>query len=152
MADNAVFEEIAWGLKSFHNAAFDLIGKGRLDDAARMLENARQLSVMTGYLEGVGMSLVSMANLEMLRRDGTRALSFAGQAAEAFPAGEDRNRARALAESIAHELVKEGMEMERGGRCADALARFETAVPHMKGRRRAAVETEIALLRRNGLD
>jgi len=148
MNDQEIFQEIARGLKTFHNAALELIKAGELNQAQKMLENAGHLSSITGYREGIAMSMFSLANLALLQEELVRALQAAAQSLEYFSAEEDLLKATQLAEKIALQLVKQGIDKEAGGEKGAALELFTLALPYLKGKRRQAVDYEINLLRK----
>ena len=127
-------------MKALHNTALEMIKVGKLDGAQRMYETAGQISALTGYDEGVAMSMFSLANLELLRDDGVRALQYVAQSLKLFMEEADRKRAVKLAENIALYLVKEGIAQEAAGKIDEALNLFSLAIPYLKGKRKEAVE------------
>lgn len=143
-----IFKEIARELKTLHNTAVELIKVGKLDEAKKMYERAAGISEMTGYSEGVGMSMFSISNLELLRGDYTRALDYALVSGDYYTDESDKKRALELTARLSLHLVKKGIEMEASGEIEEALNLFSKALPHLKGKKRDAVLYEMDLLRR----
>ena len=146
--NDEIFREIARELKELHNAAFHLIKAGKFDEAKKLYESAGSISDMTGYEEGVAMSIFSLSNLELLRGDFIMALHYAFLSRKYYTEDSDRKRASELIEKLSLHLVKKGIEMEGRGEIEEALNLFIHALPHLKGKKREAVSSEIDLLRR----
>ena len=143
-----IFKEIARELKALHNAAVELIKVGKLDEAQKLYESAVSISDMTGYEEGVAMSMFSLSNLELLRGDYIMALHYAFLSSDYYTEDSDRKRASELIEKLSLHLVKKGIEIEGRGEIEEALNIFIHALPHLKGKKREAVSYEIDILRR----
>ena len=143
-----IFKEIARELKSLHNAAVQFIKAGELDEAKKLYESAVSISDMTGYSEGVAMSIFSLANLEILREDYIMALHYASISIDYYTEDLDRKKASELLAKLSLHLVKRGIEMETKGEIEEALNLFSQVLPHLKGKKREAVSYEIDLLRR----
>lgn len=148
--DEDIFREIALGLKTLHNGAFQLIREGRLAEARRMLENAGHISSMTGYREGLAMSLFSLANLALLEEKWNEAFHWSIQSMAYFDSETDRKKAGDFVQKAVLKLVKEGIELEARGEEGEALALFEMVLPYLKGKRREAVAGEICFLKGKG--
>lgn len=146
--DEQIFKDIARELKGLHNTAVELIKREKFDEAKKIYEKAAGISELTGYLDGIAMSMFSISNLELLREDYTRALDYAFLSRDYFSQESDQIMASELIEKLSIHLVKKGIEMESSGEIHQALSLFNKAVPHLKGKRRQAVLYEIDLLRR----
>ncbi len=145
--DERIFEEVARQLKSLHNASYELIREGRYDEAGRLLISAGEISGMTGYRDGMGMSCMSLSNLEAVKGDCIRAIEYARASVEYLNEGTDRTRAEELLGRLSVAAVKLGMEKERKGCFDEALGLYFAALPNLEGKRREAVEREIGLLK-----
>lgn len=146
--DEEILKEIVRELKTLHNEAVELIKLEKFDRAKKLYEIASSISDMTGYRQGVGMSMFSISNLEILRQDYTSALDYALLAGEYYTEGADKKKASELIEKLSLHLVKKGIEMETEGKVAEALVFFNHALPYLKGKRKEAVSYEINLLGR----
>lgn len=146
--DEDMFRGIALMLKSIHNAALERIRDRKLDEADAMYRQAGSLAQTVGYQEGIAMSLFCRSNLELLREGFPTALVLAADAARLFGQGEDRDRALRLTDQISRHLLKTGIEREAVGDITGALAHFEAVLPHLQGKRKAAVAYEISYLER----
>lgn len=145
--DERIFEEVARQLKSLHNASYELIKEGRYDEAGKLLISAGEISSMTGYRDGMGMSCMSLSNLEAVKGDCIRAMEYARASVEYLNEGTDRTKAEELLGRLSVACVKLGMEKERKGCFDEALSLYIAALPNLEGKRREAVEREICLLR-----
>lgn len=144
--DGRIFEEVARQLKSLHNASYELIREGRYDEAGRLLISAGEISSLTGYRDGMGMSCMSLSNLEAIKGDCIKAIGYARASVEYLEKGSDRTRAEELLDRLSVAAVKLGMEKERNGCFGEALNLYSAALPRLEGKRREAVEREISLL------
>jgi len=145
--DERIFEEVARQLKSLHNASYELIREGRFDEAGRLLISAGEISGLTGYREGMGMSCMSLSNLEAVKGDCIKAIEYAKASVDYLDKGSGRDRAEELLGRLSVAAVKLGMEKERRGCFDEALCLYSAALPRLEGKRREAVEREISLLK-----
>lgn len=145
--DERIFDEVARQLKSLHNASYELIRDGRYDEAGRLLISAGEISSLTGYREGMGMSCMSLSNLEAVKGDCIKAIEYARASVEYLNQGSDRTRALELLSRLSIAAVRLGMDKERKGNFDEAMSLYIAALPNLEGKRREAVEREIGLLK-----
>lgn len=143
-----IFKEIARELKGLHNAAIELMKIGELDEAQKMYENAKNISEIIGYKEGIAMSMFSLSNLELVRDNEVIALDYAVLSIDYYTEESDKKNASELIKKLSLHLVKKGIELESKGEMKEALSLFSKALPNLKGKRKIAVAYEVDLLRR----
>ncbi len=146
--DEEIFKEIVRELKTLHNEAVELIKLEEFDKAKKLYEIASKISDMTGYKQGVGMSMFSISNLEILREDYISALDYALLAREYYIADGDKKKVSELIEKLSLHLVKRGIGKETEGKLEEALVLFDHALPYLSGKRKEVVSYEINFLRR----
>jgi len=147
--DNAVFREIADEIKGLSNQAARQIGQGRYDEAEAFYQRALQITNNISYYGGTAMILFNLANLETLRGDLLKAMTYAvlgkdmGEKAQTDTASCDE-----LLERLAKSAMKKGMEHENNGELKEALEYYYASVPFINEKYRQAMQKEIEIIER----
>lgn len=140
-------EVIADGLKALNNAAVELVGKGELEDAIKVITTAENTSRLFGYREGIGVAKFVLASIWMMKGEPVEAISHMDAAMEFLPPGEERDLAEEQGLKIALEVLKIGLEKRAEGDQEGTLEMFEKALPYLNEKRAEVISREIENLR-----
>ena len=147
--DEAIFREIANEIKGLNNQAVKLINKGRFDEAEALCQRALETTKILSYYDGMAMVLFNLANLEAVRDDLLKAITYGALCREMHEKAEtDAERCDVLLRKLAKAAMKKGMELEKKGKLSDALEYYYASVPFADEKYRQAMLKEIELIER----
>ena len=147
--DEAVFKEIANEIKGLNNQAVNLINQGKLAEAEDICQRALKMTGSLSYYDGMAIFLYNLANLETIRGDLLKALTYGALCKEmhdkAQTAAESCNK---LLRKLAKAAMKKGLEHEQNGQLEEALEYYYASIPFAEEKYRQAMEKEIELIER----
>ena len=147
--DEAVFKEIANEIKGLNNQAIKLISQGKLSEAENICQRALKMTQTLFYYDGMAMVLYNLANLEALRDDLLKAMTYGTLCREMHEKAQtDAERCEELLKNLAKTAMKKGMELEKNGKLDEALEYYYASVPFSEEKYRKAMLKEIALIER----
>ena len=147
--DDAVFQEIANEIKGLNSQAIKLISQGRLAEADNICQRALKMTQSLSYYDGMAMVFYNLANLEALRDDLLKAMTYGVLCREMHEKAQTgAERCDELLRSLAKTAMKKGMELEKNGNLDEALEYYYASVPFSEEKYRQAMLKEIELIER----
>jgi len=147
--EEAIFMEIANEIKGMNNQAIRLISQGRLAEAESVCQKALAMTKHFAYYDGMAMFFFNLANLEALRDDLLKAMTYGALCREMHEKAQTETaRCDELLGSLAKAAMKKGIELEKTGMLKEALDYYYASVPFSEEKYRRAMTKEIELIER----
>jgi len=139
--------EIANELKGLNNQAVKLISQGSFAEAESLCKRGLETAKMLSYYDGMATFLFNLANMEAIKGDLLKALTYGALCREMHEAaGTDLEGSGKLLVSLAKAAMKKGMEHEKKGELKEALEYYYASVPFSEEKYRLAMLKEIELI------
>jgi len=147
--DDAIFEEVANEIKGLNNQTIRLISQGNFDEAEAVCKRALKTAETLSYYDGMAMFFFNLANLEILKDDLLKAMTYGALSMEMHEKAQtDMENCAKLMRNLAKTAMKKGMEHERKGEFKEALEYYYAGVPFSEEKYRQAMLKEIELIER----
>lgn len=147
--EEAVFKGIADEIKGLCNQAVRMIGQGNFCEAEAFCQRALAITQTISYYDGMALVLFNLANLEAIRGDLLKAITYGALCQEIHgKAGTDSALCDELLGNLAKSAMKKGMEYEKNGELREALEYYYACVPFSLEKYRLAILKEIEIVER----
>jgi len=147
--DESIFREIANEIKGLNNHAVNLIKEGRLAEAEAYYQKSLELTKVLTYYDGMAKSYFNLANLEGMRGDLFKAITYGTLCREMHEkAGTVTENCDELMKKLAKAAMKQGMELEKKGMLQEAVEYYRAGIPFAEEKYRQAMLKEIELIER----
>ena len=145
--EDALFMEIANEIKVLNSQAVKLVSQGRLTEAEAICKKGLELTGNLAYYEGMAVFFFNLANLEALRDDLIKAMTYGALCVEIHDKAQtDAESCDALMNSLAKAAMKKGVEHEKKGDLKTALEYYYASLPFLGLKYRQATLKEIELI------
>ena len=145
--DDSIFREIANEIKGLNNHAVKLIKEGKLTEAETYYQKSLELTKMLTYYDGMAKSYFNLANLEAMRGDLFKAITYGTLCREMHEkAGTETENCDEMMKKLAKAAMKEGMELEKKGMLTEAVEYYQAVIPFAEEKYRQAMLKEIELI------
>lgn len=126
-----------------------MIEQGDLIKAEALCKRALEITQKFDYADGMAMVFFNLANLEALRGDLLKAMTYGALCGEMHERAQtDSASCNELLGKLAKAAMKKGMEHERKGELAEALEHYYASVPFSEEKYRNAMLKEIEMIER----
>ncbi|MCL2862771.1 MAG: tetratricopeptide repeat protein [Methanimicrococcus sp.] len=147
--DESILREIANEIKGLNNHAVKLIKEGRLADAETYYQKSLELTRVLTYYDGMAKSYFNLANLEVLKDDLFKAITYGALCREMHEkAKTDTENCDKLLGKLSKAAMKKGMELEKKGMLKEAVEYYQAGIPFAEEKFRQAMQKEIELIER----
>lgn len=144
---DAIFMEIANEIKSLNNHAMNLVNEGLFSEAEVYYEKALSLTSYLEYYDGMAMVYYNLANLEILKEDLLKALTYCTLAMEMHEKAEtNASMVTEMLGKLAKLAMKKGMDFERKGDLQRALEYYYACVYFIEEKFQEPIQKEIELI------